>query len=260
MRRLLAMLLLILPPIPAVASGCLPVAWGEGRVLPASLGQAPLPDGATVRLTFLGHASFLIETRGRVSAVTDYNGYLAPALAPDIVTMNNAHGTHYTTVPDPAIVHVLRGWSVIGGEARHDVVVGDLRVRNIPTAVHGRSGLETNSNSIFVFEIEDLCIAHLGHLHQAITDQILAELGVIDIVMVPIDGTWTMSQEEMLEAARRIGAPVVIPMHYFNQSVLQRFLALASEDHRVLVRDTPAITLSRTTLPQQRTVLVLPGG
>ena len=260
--RVLLAALLCLPLLAggARAEGCFPVASAEARLVPAALRTAALPAGATARLTFLGHASFLIESAEGVTAVTDFNGFVGAPLVPDIVTMNNAHDTHFTAAVPPGVTHVLRGWNPDGGEARHDLSLRDLRVRNVPTAVHGRAGDQTNSNSIFVFEIEDLCIAHLGHLHQAITDQILAELGVIDIVMVPIDGTWTMSQEEMLEAARRIGAPVVIPMHYFNQSVLQRFLALASEDHRVLVRDTPAITLSRTTLPQQRTVLVLPGG
>ena len=133
-----------------------------------------------------------------------------------------------------------------------------MRVRNIPTAVHGRTGAQTNSNSIFVFEVGDLCIAHLGHLHQAITDQILAELGQVDVVLVPVDGTYTMSQEEMVEAIRRIRAPVVIPMHYFGSSVLARFLALVEGEYAVDTRPTPELLLARATLPRN-TVIVLPG-
>lgn len=259
----LAGLLLALLPIPAFAVGCFPVARtdpapGISLLIPAGLRLAALPDGATARITFLGHASFLIETAGGASAVTDYNGYIRPPYAPDVATMNNAHSTHYTMAPDPKIAHVLRGWNPAGGEARHDVTVDDMRVRNIPTAVHGRSGDQTNSNSIFVFEVGDLCIAHLGHLHQQVTDQILAELGQIDVALVPIDGSWTMSQEEMAEAIRRIAAPVVIPMHYFGSSVLARFLALVEGEWSVRTEPTPELLLSRANLPQ-KTVVVLPG-
>lgn len=248
----------ILAPRAVLATGCFPVASLGPNLVPASFRVAALPGGATARLTFLGHASFLIETAGGVSAVTDYNGYIRPPFTPDLVTMNNAHSTHYTDRVDPGIQHVLRGWNPAGGEARHDVTTGDLRVRNIPTAVHGRTGAQANSNSIFVFEVGDLCIAHLGHLHHAMTDQILAELGVIDVVLVPVDGAWTMSQEEMAEVVRAIGAPVVIPMHYFGASTLARFLALVEADYVIDTRDSPELLLSRASLPQ-KTVMVLPG-
>ncbi len=257
---LLALAGLLLTAGPVQALGCFPVAGVEpaARLVRAGLETTELPAGAAARITFLGHASFLIESAGGVSVVTDYNGYIRPPFAPDVATMNNAHGTHYTAAPDPKIAHVLRGWNPAGGEARHDLVVGDVRVRNIPTAVHGRTGSQANSNSIFVFEVGDLCVAHLGHLHQQVTDQILAELGQIDVVLVPIDGTWTMAQEEMVEVIRQIGAPVVIPMHYFGSSVLARFLALVEGDWQVRTEPTPEILLSRATLPQ-RTVVVLPG-
>ncbi|MFO1035293.1 MAG: MBL fold metallo-hydrolase [Geminicoccaceae bacterium] len=238
----------------ASATGCFPVAQGEGRVIPAAL-----PAGASVGITFLGHASFLIETAGGATAVTDYNGYIRPPLVPDIATMNNAHGTHYTDVVDPGIKHVLRGWNPEGGLAHHDVTVGDLRVRNVPTSVHGRTGSEANSNSIFVFEVADLCIAHLGHLHHLLTPQHLGELGVIDVVMVPVDGAYTMSHQEMLEVLRQLDAPLVLPMHYFGPPVLERFLRLAAPEFEIVMSDSPSVALSRETLPRRPQILVLPG-
>jgi hypothetical protein len=56
-----------------------------------------------VRLTFLGHATFLIESPQLVRIATDYNDYVKSPVLPDIVTMNHAHNTHYTDHPDPAI-------------------------------------------------------------------------------------------------------------------------------------------------------------
>jgi L-ascorbate metabolism protein UlaG (beta-lactamase superfamily) len=212
-----------------------------------------------VRLTFLGHSSFLIETPDGVSAVTDYNGYYRPDLVPTIVTMNNAHSSHYTFDVDPGVKHVLRGWPQNGGWAQHDVEEGDLRVRNIPTAVHGRTGDQALGNSIFVFETPDLCIAHLGHLHHVLTEDQVAELGQIDILLVPIDGGYTMAQELMVEVIEQIRPSLVIPMHYFASTLVGRFASLVDESWDVRTSSSPSVTLTRADLPY-RQVLVLPGG
>jgi L-ascorbate metabolism protein UlaG (beta-lactamase superfamily) len=91
-----------------------------------------------------------------------------------------------------------------------------------------------------------------------LTEQHLAELGIIDVVLVPVDGRYTMSQEEMAEVVRQIRAPVVVPMHYFGSSTLARFLALVEGEYEVVTSDTPELLLARATLPQRR-VVVLPG-
>lgn len=244
---------------PAFA-GCFPMAWQQSGIRQVAFQPAALPEGASVQLTFLGHSTFLLETAGGVTAVTDYNDYVQTPLVPDIATMNNAHDTHFTRSPDPAITHVLRGWNPNGGWAEHDIIVDDLRVRNVPTAVHGRSGSQALSNSIFVFELADLCIAHLGHLHHVLTEDQVGELGEIDVVLVPVDGSYTMSQSEMMDVLEQIRARLVIPMHYFGPSTLERFLATAQDrGMRVSRSASPRILLSRADLPAEREVLVLPG-
>ena len=66
--------------------------------------------GDQVRITYIGHSTFLIESPQLVRIATDYNDYVRPPILPDIVTMNHAHSTHYTDHPEPGIKHVLRGW------------------------------------------------------------------------------------------------------------------------------------------------------
>ena len=237
---------------------CFPIAGGEPQVIPAAFQEAALAAG-TVQLTFLGHSSFLIETAGGARAVTDFNGMVLPPETPDIVTMNNAHSTHYTDFVDPAVQHVLRGWDPKGGVALHDVTHLDMHVRNVPTNVRDFGGVRTNGNSIFVFEVADMCIAHLGHLHHVLTDVHLAELGMIDVLLVPVDGSFTMAQELMVEVIEQILPAVIIPMHYFGPSTLNRFLSLIGDRYEVEVAEVPTVVLSRPTLPYRK-VLVLPGG
>ena len=250
---------LLIAPAWAHATGCFPVAQAPARLQLAAYQQTAIPAGATLQLTFLGHSSFLIETARGVTAVTDYNDHVGAPVTPDVVTMNNAHDSHYTHLVDPAVKHVLRGWSPAGGEAVHDVTLEDLRVRNVPTSVHGRSGAQGNSNSIFVFEVADLCVAHLGHLHHELTRDHLGDLGQINVLLVPIDGAYTMAQDQMARVLDQVGAPLVIPMHYFGGSTLGRFLELVEGRYEVAFSESPTVALSRATLPSGRRVLVLPG-
>jgi L-ascorbate metabolism protein UlaG (beta-lactamase superfamily) len=244
------------PATPALAQ-CFPIAETKPEVIPAAFRQAALAAG-TVRLTFLGHSSFLIETAGGATVVTDFNGMVLPPETPDIVTMNNAHSTHYTDYVDPAVKHVLRGWDPKGGVALHDLTLLDLHVHNVPTNVRDFRGVRTNGNSIFVFEMADMCIAHLGHLHHLLTDVHLGELGMIDVLLTPVDGSFTMAQELMVEVIQQIQPAVIIPMHYFGPSTLNRFISLIGDRYEVEIVDTPTVVLSRHTLPYRR-VLVLPG-
>jgi len=213
-----------------------------------------------VGLTFVGHATFLIETPQRVRIATDYSDGTRPLVTPDVATMNKAHSTHFSYRPDPGIKYVLRGWNPAGGPAYHDVTVQDVRIRNVSTNIRSYGGAtEYDGNSIFVFETARLCIAHLGHLHHALSPEHLKKLGRIDVLLVPVDGGYTLETFDMMEVLRAIHAPLMIPMHFFGPSTLNRFLATAREHFPVEFSDTAAITLSRATLPQSPKILVLPG-
>jgi L-ascorbate metabolism protein UlaG (beta-lactamase superfamily) len=236
-----------------VASAPLP------RAIPAALRLATLQDGE-VRLTYVGHSTFLIESPSLVRIATDYNDYVKPPVVPDIVTMNHAHSTHYTDHPDPGIKLVLRGWASDNKPAEHDVTFRDVRVRNVPTNIRDWSGgTERHGNSIFVFEIAQLCIAHLGHLHHTLTQQQLAALGRVDVVLVPVDGSYTLDLDGMVEVLQALKAPLMIPMHYFGMATLNRFLERVRQSWDVRYNDTPSIVLSKASLPRSPQVLVLPG-
>ena len=247
---------LVFVAVPALAwAGCAPIALGPPRIWPA------LEPDETVRISFLGHASFEIVSPGGVRAVTDYNGYNVPADPPDIATMNHAHSTHYTLNPDPRIPHVLHGWTADGGMPVIDLTVNDMHVTNLATNIRAwDGGTERYGNSVFVFETGGLCIAHLSHLHHRLQPADLATLGHIDVVMVAVDGIWTMSQADAAAVVDQLQPRVVLPMHYFTRDVLNRFLDLERGKYAIDVRDSPVLEISRETLPPTPTVIALPGG
>jgi L-ascorbate metabolism protein UlaG (beta-lactamase superfamily) len=233
------------------------VASRGSLIVPAALARGE------VSLGFVGHATFLIESPGGVRVATDYNDYVRPSVVPDVATMNRAHSTHYSNRPDPSIKHVLPGWNPAGGPARHDLTVGDVRVRNVSTNIRdywGGGGTQYDMNSMFVVETAELCIAHLGHLHHTLEPSHLKKLGRIDVVLVPVDGGYTLDTDGMMEVLQAIGAPLMVPMRYFNPTTLNRFLGKAKERWPVEFAKSSSIVVSRATLPSSPKVVVLPEG
>lgn len=229
----------------------------DARPVTLRLAQA---EAQEVRITFVGHSTFLIESPGGIKIATDYNDFVRPVAVPDIATMNRAHSTHYTLHPDPAIKHVLRGWGDDGAPVRHEMQIGDVWLRNVTTSIRDwQGGTLENQNSIFVFEIAGLCIAHLGHLHHTLLGSHLDALGRIDVVLVPVDGSFTLNTDGMAQVLKQIDAPLAIPMHIFGEHTLTRFLEKMADIYAVERHPSATVTLSRKTLPKQRTMLVLQG-
>ena len=223
------------------------------------LWRAAAGEGKAVAIDFLGHASFLIESPQGVKIVTDYNDMVGAPVLPDIMTMNNAHPTHYTDHPEAGIKYVLRGWNPAGGMASHNIEYQDVRVHNVATNLRDFGATRYNGNSIFVFDVADLCLAHLGHLHHTLTAGHLADLGPIDVVMVPVDGGYTLNQAEMIEVLQQIKPKIAVPMHVFTPMTLEKFLARAGEFYTVKRADEASVVLTRASLPSVPEMLVLPG-
>ncbi|MHA7774265.1 MBL fold metallo-hydrolase [Roseibium sp. M-1] len=230
---------------------------GEARVWQAAL------QAGEVQIRYIGHSTFEVETPKGVRIATDYNDSYRPFLTPTVATMNGAHSTHYSLNPDPNIEHLLFGWNPQGGPMDHDLTVGDVRIRNIQTNIRGWDG-ETRrlGNSIFIFEVADLCIAHLGHLHHRLTQEDLTRLGQIDIIFAAIDNTSTLRLNSLMDVLASIGPAMVIPMHFHFAGALEAFMGRAQEAGYDIVRATdPLLVVSRSTLPVKKTAyIMMPGG
>lgn len=241
-------------------SHCIAIAEAPGmEYLHRASFAAPLPD-FTVRLNYVDHSMFMIETPGGLRAVTDYAGFIGATRLPDVVTMNRGHITHWTPLPDPGIPHVLPGWSDrVGAAVDHHLDLGEMLVRSVSTDIRSRAsaGIEENGNSIFVFEVAGLCIGHLGHLHHEPDAAQYAALGRLDVVMAPVDGGLTLDLPTMIRTLQRLRSSVVIPMHWFDGASLDRFLDGMSGEFDIDRRSDSFLEVSLNTLPRRPTVVVL---
>lgn len=245
---------------PAAAVCLRNVAGMPGAERVASLMPVALERGE-VQVTYVGHSTFLIETAAGVRIATDYNDYVRARVTPHIVTMNIAHSTHYSRNIEPGVLHVLEGWGSPQKPAEHDLVFDDVQIRNVPTNIREGYGTAYNGNSIFIYETAGLCIAHLGHLHHRLTPEHLKQLGHIDIMFVPVDGTWTLGVQEMLEVIEQIGPQVIIPMHYFGEMTLlgftERIVSHPRLGFQVRLNEGAATVFSRPALPPAREILIM---
>jgi Beta-lactamase superfamily domain len=136
-----------------IPSHCIALASATPQVVPVALEDGLEPGAVLIR--YIDHASFAIVTPDGTVAVTDYTGYLGTQdIVPDVVTMNNAHSTHWTANPDPRIPHVLNGWGEGAAPADHRLDLGAMLVRNVTTDTRGPfgEGARADGNSIFIFE------------------------------------------------------------------------------------------------------------
>jgi L-ascorbate metabolism protein UlaG (beta-lactamase superfamily) len=241
-----------------IPSHCIAIAEAGPDIIWLAGYGAPLAQD-TVRLSYVGHSTYFIETAGGLSVATDYTGRLGSSdIVPTVVTMNHAHESHWTAFPDDRIDHVLKGWDDTGEPADHHLELGEMLIRNVPTDIRRfGGGVEPDGNSIFVFEVAGLCIGHLGHLHQEPSPAQYAALGRLDVVMAPVDGSMTLDLVTMIRVLKRLRASIVLPMHWFGSEGLERFLAGMQDTFEIDLRPESDIEVSLASLPPRPTVVVL---
>ncbi len=270
MLRTLAVIfgLLAFPALPVAAqntprsSECLAMSQAPVRGTPAAFRRVAKADEVTI--TYAGHSTYYIDTPAGLRIATDFSGAYTTGRLPDVVTMNRAHSTHYSLFPDLRIPHVLHGWGDDGKPAQISMRIADVFIRNVTTDIRryfmddSSTEMIKDGNSIFIFEVAGLCIGHLGHLHHKLDDTHFAAIGRLDIVMVPIDGTYTMSLDGISEITKRLRASIVLPMHRFA-TPLDEFVHRIGQQFEVEERTERSLTISRDSLPSSPTVIILRG-
>jgi L-ascorbate metabolism protein UlaG (beta-lactamase superfamily) len=216
----------------------------------------PEATAHVVTIQWLGHSSFLIVTPGGTTAVTDPHSRHASPAVPDVVTVSNEHPTHNQVGSVPGMARVLRGRTPEGGWVEVNVTVGDLSIKGLPSS--GGNSIEIpTQNTIFVFRTDGLCIVHLGNLRRPLSAEHRQRLGHPDVLMIPIDGQWTLSYDQIAQTVAQLQPAIVLPMHYDFPEHVQLFIQFIKEVVPVRTMRETTIELRRTTLPSASEVIVL---
>jgi L-ascorbate metabolism protein UlaG (beta-lactamase superfamily) len=229
---------------------------GSGlRVLPVS---AVHPDTIPrpVTIQWLGHSSFLIITPRGTTVLTDpHPGHAWPTV-PDIVTISNEHPTHNYARSAPGSAQVLRGWTPMGEWREVNVTIGDLTIQGLASTGGNATDIPA-PNTIFVFRTEGLCLVHLGNLRETLNEAQRRRLGRPDVLMIPIDGHWTLTYEQIAVTITQLRPAIVLPMHYDFPEHARLFIQFMQGMVPVRTTSATILPIVRTTLPGASEVIVL---
>jgi L-ascorbate metabolism protein UlaG (beta-lactamase superfamily) len=213
-----------------------------------------------VQLEWLGHSSFLLTSPTGTRILTDPHAFYPLREAPDASTISNLHVTHSDVRGLPGNPRLLWGLTREQGWNKLALMIGDVGVFNVPSYT---SRVEPEQspiqNSIFVFRTGGLCLVHLGNLRHPLTPTQLQRLGRPDVVMVPADGSWTMSFEDVLTVIEQLRPSLVIPMHIDTLQQAQAFAQNTGGRYPVRQVSERSLTLSRQLLPATTTIVLFGG-
>ncbi len=158
------------------------------------------------------HGQSFIEIKAKNAniAIDPYSaeiGFLPPKIKADILLITHQHLDHSnreTILNNPFLIdkpgeYALKGFYFKGIPSFHDNVKGAKRGENI----------------IYLMNIEDVFLCHLGDIGQTeLSEKQLDELSKVDIVFIPVGGVYTIDGIEAAHILHQIEPKIVIPIHY----------------------------------------------
>jgi L-ascorbate metabolism protein UlaG (beta-lactamase superfamily) len=212
-----------------------------------------------IDITWLGHSCFSIKGK-KVTLITDpYDdsiGYSLGSPKAGIVTSSHLHPGHGFI-------------SGVGGEPRTihgpgEYEVSGVFVTGILTFHDAEEGKERGKNTVYLIEMEDVRLCHLGDLGHPLSTSQVEEIGEVDVLMVPVGGVSTIDAGAAAEVVRLLQPGIVIPMHYktealrFELDAVDRFLK--EMGIKAGQEAQPKLSVTRIGLPEETQVVVLDCG
>jgi len=203
----------------------------------------------------LGHSCFRIKG-SHTTVITDpyspNSGYSLGKQTARIVTISHQH-------PEHSFV------SGIGGEPRQvkgpgEYEIGGVMIVGMPTFHDAEKGKTKGKNTIYLIEIDDITVCHLGDLGHVLTAEQAEELGNIDVLLVPVGGVSTINASKAAEVVRQLEPKIVMPMHY-KTLMLKRELEpvdkFLTEMGVKEVTPQPKLSVTKANLPLTTQVVLL---
>ncbi|MDO8531160.1 MAG: MBL fold metallo-hydrolase [Dehalococcoidia bacterium] len=208
-----------------------------------------------MEITWLGHSCFRLKGK-EASVITDpYADTLGRSLGKieaTLVTVSNDHPHHNNVAAVAGAVRTIRGPGEY--EVAHVLVMG------IPTYHDAVKGKDLGKNIVYLIEMDDVRVCHLGDLGHTLSSKEIADLGAIDVLLVPVGGVCTINASTAAEVIGALEPKLVVPMHYpttdtkVNLEPLERFLkAMGLANVQPLAR----LSVTASNVPQQTQVVVL---
>ncbi len=135
-----------------------------------------------------------------------------------------------------------------------------IKFRGIPTYHDEAKGQQRGKNTIFCFEVDGIRVCHLGDLGHQLGDKQIAELGRIDILLIPVGGYYTIDAKVATQVCNQLKPKVIIPMHFRTNrctlpiAAVEEFL---KGKERVVRLDASEANFKQEELPVSTQIIVL---
>ena len=205
-------------------------------------------------ITWLGHSCFRIKGK-EVNLITDpYDatlGYSWPKPSANIVTITHAHPGHSNAAGVEGIPKVVNR-------------PGEYEIKNVfiigfPTFHDAAQGANRGRNIIYMMEMEDMRLCHLGDIGHTPSPKQIEELSGIDVLFAPVGGVSTIDAKTAAEIVRLLSPKIVIPMHY-QTDVTNWLEPLEKFTQGMGLREIvpqPKLTVTKSNVPPETRVVIL---
>lgn len=219
----------------------------------------PMIKLLTMEVKYFGHSCFLLRGKTLTLLTDPYSpeiGFKLPSVGADVVTVSHAHYDHNYTkgVESKEREEVF----IVNGPGEYEI--GGASILGLATYHDSSQGTKRGKNTVYLIEMEGIRLAHLGDLGHSLTDDQREELNGIDVLLVPVGGTYTLGPKQAAGLVSQVEPSIVIPMHY-RLPGLKIDLAPVDDFLKELgVRDSKPLeklTISQDRLPEEREVVVL---
>ena len=159
-------------------------------------------------VTWLGHGCFRLRGRGAAAVTDPYPpsiGLKLSRLDADLVTVSHPHENHSYT-------QVVRDAYEIDGPGEYEVA--GISVIGVPTFHDSEKGAKKGRNTVYLLEIDDVRVCHLGDLGHRLDDAEAEAISSPDVLLVPVGGRNAMNAAQAAEVVRQLEPRYVVPMHY----------------------------------------------
>ena len=206
-------------------------------------------------ITWLGHSCFVIKGK-ETTVITDpcppNSGYLIGDPTADIITLSHFHPGH------SYIEGVVDNPKQVKGPGEYEI--GGIFITGVAAFHDDKKGSIKGKSTIYVIEMDDIALCHLGDLGHPLGPRLIEEIGDIDILFLPVGEVSTISSDIAAATVKQLNPRIVIPMHYKtelsddNLEQVDKFLNKMGIQYLEIV---PKLSINSSSLPSNTQTVVL---
>jgi len=211
-----------------------------------------------MEITWLGHSCFRLKGKQAIVITDPYSpdtGYSLGKPTARIVTVSHDHSDH-------SYIQGVQGADgkphLVDGPGEYEI--SDVLIIGIATFHDKEGGKKKGKNTVYLIELDEITVCHLGDLGHALTTEQVEEIGDVDVLLLPVGGVYTINAPMAAAVVRQLEPKIVIPMHYKTPALswelepVTRFLReIGAKD----VQPQPKLSVTRSSLPSSTQVILL---